>query len=391
MYAQKEKPKENKSKAVANSVGQKKSNVKQGFGFVDNRSESLLQRDNSRSKPKSFRSNEIVQGKFDQAGSWMQDVSDAELVSKFGGTTQSLWTALRNIGHFIAINEGGSGGSFNFSTFTITLSANYMRAIKDYIDRGTKAAVLSEAISSLTHEMSHAHDRFVQRERPRDKGDGTDTWVTGVLKTELKAWMKESRSALENRDGKGIDPGDRNQELIKGWLGVYYTLAQEKDVIAADIYENPVIGRLHLYFNNNKDANSSTTLRQLLDIHSNGLAEDLKEFSKKIRDKFQTVGDGDLSTWADGAISKSYRFKKYRLGLSNGSGDELSNERSYEVRLKSSKKVIKKDVSTGGVIEVADGCEVNISGIMRVGTWIDVLTNSRQILLGNYGVDFSNA
>lgn len=37
MYAQVEKPKENKGRAVANSVAQKKSNVKQGFGFVDNR------------------------------------------------------------------------------------------------------------------------------------------------------------------------------------------------------------------------------------------------------------------------------------------------------------------------------------------------------------------
>jgi len=42
MYAQKEKPKENKSRAVANSVGQKKSNVKQGFGFIDNRNNCSL-------------------------------------------------------------------------------------------------------------------------------------------------------------------------------------------------------------------------------------------------------------------------------------------------------------------------------------------------------------
>ncbi|GAA80815.1 DNA/RNA non-specific endonuclease [Pseudoalteromonas sp. BSi20495] len=42
MYAQVEKPKENKSRALANAVGQKKSNVKQGFGFVDNRSESTM-------------------------------------------------------------------------------------------------------------------------------------------------------------------------------------------------------------------------------------------------------------------------------------------------------------------------------------------------------------
>ena len=39
MYAQMEKPKENKSRAVANSVAQKKNNGKQGFGFADNRPE----------------------------------------------------------------------------------------------------------------------------------------------------------------------------------------------------------------------------------------------------------------------------------------------------------------------------------------------------------------
>jgi hypothetical protein len=44
MYEQVEKPKENKSRAVANSVAQKKSNVKQGFGFVDNRSATIAQR-----------------------------------------------------------------------------------------------------------------------------------------------------------------------------------------------------------------------------------------------------------------------------------------------------------------------------------------------------------
>lgn len=39
MYAQLEKSKENKSRAVANSVAQKKSSVSQDFGFVDNRPE----------------------------------------------------------------------------------------------------------------------------------------------------------------------------------------------------------------------------------------------------------------------------------------------------------------------------------------------------------------
>ncbi|MBE0370308.1 hypothetical protein [Pseudoalteromonas aurantia] len=44
MYAQIEKPKGHKGRAVASTVTQKKSNVKQGFGFVDNRPETIIQR-----------------------------------------------------------------------------------------------------------------------------------------------------------------------------------------------------------------------------------------------------------------------------------------------------------------------------------------------------------
>lgn len=44
MYEQVRKPKENNSRVVTNSVTQKKSDVKQGFGFVDNRMETIAQR-----------------------------------------------------------------------------------------------------------------------------------------------------------------------------------------------------------------------------------------------------------------------------------------------------------------------------------------------------------
>jgi replicative superfamily II helicase len=44
MYEQKEKPKENKGRAVANSVVQKQSSSKQGIVFVDNRPETVAQR-----------------------------------------------------------------------------------------------------------------------------------------------------------------------------------------------------------------------------------------------------------------------------------------------------------------------------------------------------------
>ena len=44
MYENVDKQKENKSRAAANSVAQKKSTVKQGFGFVDNRPKTIVQR-----------------------------------------------------------------------------------------------------------------------------------------------------------------------------------------------------------------------------------------------------------------------------------------------------------------------------------------------------------
>lgn len=44
MYEQVDKQKENKSKSIANSIVQKKSDVRQGFGFVDNRPKVIAQK-----------------------------------------------------------------------------------------------------------------------------------------------------------------------------------------------------------------------------------------------------------------------------------------------------------------------------------------------------------
>lgn len=73
MYAQVEKPKENKSKAIANSVVQKKNNMKQGLGLVDNRNQSaqlklLISNGHKGSvpqlKPTANNSYSVIQGEF---------------------------------------------------------------------------------------------------------------------------------------------------------------------------------------------------------------------------------------------------------------------------------------------------------------------------------------
>lgn len=61
MYAQVEKPKENKSRAVGNSVAQKKSSVKQRFGFVDNRPEAIAQRKLQETTENSRRAPQVMQ------------------------------------------------------------------------------------------------------------------------------------------------------------------------------------------------------------------------------------------------------------------------------------------------------------------------------------------
>lgn len=61
MYERVEKPKENKSRAVASSVAQKKRNEKQGFGFVDNRSKVVAQRKLQELANKSPRNQHLAQ------------------------------------------------------------------------------------------------------------------------------------------------------------------------------------------------------------------------------------------------------------------------------------------------------------------------------------------
>lgn len=107
MYAQVEKPKENKVRAVANSVAQKKSNVKQGFGFVDNRPEAVVQR-----KLREAANNYIAPQKqttqtgYSNARLVIQKISDEEagayLGYTLGGTAPTLYFER---GHFTQVHD----------------------------------------------------------------------------------------------------------------------------------------------------------------------------------------------------------------------------------------------------------------------------------------------
>lgn len=93
MYSQENKSNENKSRAIANSVAQKKSNGRQGFGFVDNRPEAIAQRklqemaNNSPriSQLKTYQQMAIDSPQTKQTGN-LQAISDKSTIqAKFGG------------------------------------------------------------------------------------------------------------------------------------------------------------------------------------------------------------------------------------------------------------------------------------------------------------------
>ena len=238
-------------------------------------------------KPMHLGGQAIVQRSFDQTGAWMQEVSDDTLLEKFGPTTTALWSALRKSQQFLSVYATGSGANYNFGTGAITLSKDWHDAIKNYVQNGTQnKELLGKAIAALTHELSHAHDHLVKKSSPRNKSKQTDAYVTAVLETELKAWMKEARSARENFKGKGIHTGDENSRLIMGWLGIYFSEKEGKDFTKASHTDNPVVGRLNVYFNKNKSAHTSTTLQALLADSSNGLRASIIAYAQQIRGQF---------------------------------------------------------------------------------------------------------
>lgn len=88
MYAQVEKQKENKSKAVANSVAQKKSSVRQGFQFVDNRTDIYLQRRIQSKMGHSLK--ELIQKQIFQPKAVIQRIPRNTLAEQLGVDVSSL-------------------------------------------------------------------------------------------------------------------------------------------------------------------------------------------------------------------------------------------------------------------------------------------------------------
>jgi hypothetical protein len=228
----------------------------------------------------------VTQRKFYGDGAWMQDIDDKTLLARFGSTTSSLWHALQQDGLIIYVEAGGSGGSYDFGAKRLQLAADWLSLVKGYVDSGTKHDNLVRATSALTHEMSHAHDHQVRKESPAGASRTKDDWVLGVLKTELRAWMKEARSGRENAKGKSLSSNDDDNDLIFSWIAVHYLINDGTDLLTISPSNNVVVGRLVKYYNDNRTSGASSPLADLL---AGGLLNLLKDYAGQIRTQFTST------------------------------------------------------------------------------------------------------
>ncbi|MEL0635660.1 DNA/RNA non-specific endonuclease [Marinomonas sp. TI.3.20] len=172
MYEQVEKSKENKNRAVTNSVVQKKNNGKQGFGFVDNRSEYVSQLASSISY--NTTEYDLENGKKEIVGKKMDahlEQSDAIKGSSPGDGVQaglmgSLKTAHYNRmirGHLLNGQFGGLGIAMNL--YPITAKANSLHKnhvenpIKKHIKEG-KDVDYSVEVVNAANKISSPNAEF---------------------------------------------------------------------------------------------------------------------------------------------------------------------------------------------------------------------------------------
>lgn len=128
MYKQVEKPKENKNRAIANTVTQKKSSDQHAFGFVDNRPEAIAQRKLRGMIDNSVQLKGVIQRKYDH------------LFNDIPKTLNSLDSKLKNplvttkIQELTTIRDKDGNGKQDFAVGEDQNSKDYGKANRDFHD-----------------------------------------------------------------------------------------------------------------------------------------------------------------------------------------------------------------------------------------------------------------
>tara|TARA_R110002033_G_scaffold171181_1_gene217493 strand:+ start:253 stop:1179 length:927 start_codon:yes stop_codon:yes gene_type:complete len=264
MYAQKEKPAENKASAVANTVTQKENGGKQGFGFMDNRPEAVVQGKfremaNGSSQIGQFRSSKNhVDKKFQPLATGRNVVLQGRFTGTLGGIFSSLtpvalgatgtyyntlWNALNNSATAIAVENAGGMANFDPTTNTLNLKFQILKELLSH--RGGQALdpnVLADHVALITHELSHAHDSVVlNKELKGEQGANGLDKITNVMMTEVQAWEREARTR-QRLLAPGVD-----DPLWDSWFDLVPLMIVDYAALQGNRNNNEVVSRYYRY------------------------------------------------------------------------------------------------------------------------------------------------
>ena len=221
MYAQVEKPKENKSSSVANSVTQKKSNGKQGFGFVDKRPETIAQR----------KLQEMV------------DNSSQEMQLK---TSQGMANNSSKVEQVVQLIGNEESSATNDASGTALLML---------IDELQKADLTAKGLADKTGIASPSNDLDRKSKELRRIAQGNDEDAKTATLTSLRAELGKvgpipsledpvAQRKVIQKVGAGAVAGGIALALGVGYLArltYQYIRDRREDRILADYYENGAI------------------------------------------------------------------------------------------------------------------------------------------------------
>jgi hypothetical protein len=282
MYARVEKSKENKSRAVANSVAQKKSNVKQGFGFANNRPEVVTQKKLKKMVGKCKQTEgdntnkTAIQGKFIGPLSPALLGLNTKIINVEGTWFDYLRLTLSGIPENILITDGDP--AYQPSTNTLYLRKSWFDDLEAYkkkllnpeSESDLTADVAVSHIASIAHELSHVKDHLV------DKKEITGD-VKKVLDSELRAWNIEAVSAyqagkkLGGMDGEKAALIESCRTITRSMLG---NLTENSD--------NHVIARIKRYIGRELGGASDVVINGWSNTNDDWLWPKVKELQDNV-------------------------------------------------------------------------------------------------------------
>ena len=173
--------------------------------------------------------------------------------------------------------EPRSEHSYSQEQQTIFLNSTLLQELTDAAYKGMKLELEVKAahLSSITHELSHAHDHLIKQRGIRPQQQGLFERALDILDTELRAWAREAITA-HRISPQQLDPPQR--ALIDGWRNVTEAMFDKIDASRS----NAVMDRLFRYTKREIQPPATSDIQNFLTANKSKLWGDIKKLQDAV-------------------------------------------------------------------------------------------------------------